>query len=313
MAQRARDTGRGAARREPVLAAVLPVERVLFAGELSCVGSFRCGPDHPLFRGGAPSTSCCFVFPRTGVFIQHPGRRRFVADPTCVTFHNLGGVYHRFRLSDDGDRADWFAIARDVLVAAVRARDPGIDDTPARPFRFERGPCDAATYLAQRRLFQSLASPGADAAELEERVFLLLDEVLGRAYAANGHALPVPNGDRDCVELARAVLARRFAEPSSLSRVAAAAGVSVPHLCRSFMRRTGATLSSHRLQLRLRASLERVAAGEDLSAVAFDLGFSSHSHFTACFRVGFGLTPSAVRGWPVRRLRGLAEAAPART
>jgi AraC-like DNA-binding protein len=289
-----------------VLAAVLPVERVLFAGELTCVGSFRCPPDHRLFPGGAPSTSCCFVFPRTSVFIQHPGRRRFLADPTLVTFYNQGGVYHRFRLSEEGDHADWFAIAPDVLAEAVRSRDPRIDDSPARPFRVERGPCDAATYLAQRRLLRSLACGSAtEASEIEERVLRLLDEVLGRAYDAQGLFWPRPPGDEDCVEVARAILARRFAEPLSLLRLGTAAGVSVPHLCRSFRRRTGSTLSAHRLQLRLRASLERVALGEDLSAVAFELGFSSHSHFTACFRAAFGLTPSAVRGWPTRRLRGL--------
>jgi AraC-like DNA-binding protein len=303
MADRASE-GAPSQRREPVLAGVLPVERVLFASELTCVGSFRCAIDHPLFPGGSPSTSCCFVFPRTSVFIQHPGRRRFLADPTLVTFYNRGAVYHRLPLSEDGDRADWFAVAPDVLLEAIRGRDPRIADTPARPFRCEHGPCDAATYLAQRRLFDSLGNGvAAEPSDTEEEVFRLLDHVVERAYAAHGLPLPPARGDRDCVELARAILARAFAEPLSLSGLAAAAGVSVAHLCRSFRRRTGRTLSAHRLHLRLRASLEPVVAGRDLSAVAFELGFSSHSHFTACFRNAFGLTPSAIRGWPTRRLR----------
>jgi AraC-like DNA-binding protein len=33
----------------------------------------------------------------------------------------------------------------------------------------------------------------------------------------------------------------------------------------------------------------------DLTALAFDLGFSSHSHFSAAFRRAFGCTPSAFR------------------
>ena len=57
--------------------------------------------------------------------------------------------------------------------------------------------------------------------------------------------------------------------------------------------------------VRLRASLDRVAAGEDLSALAFDLGFSSHSHFSASFRRAFGVTPSRVRGLARARLAAL--------
>jgi AraC-like DNA-binding protein len=32
-----------------------------------------------------------------------------------------------------------------------------------------------------------------------------------------------------------------------------------------------------------------------LTRLALDLGYSSHSHFTASFRRAFGLTPSAAR------------------
>jgi AraC family transcriptional regulator len=49
-------------------------------------------------------------------------------------------------------------------------------------------------------------------------------------------------------------------------------------------------------QLRLRASLDRLADGaDDLTALALDLGFSSHSHFADAFRREFGKTPSEVR------------------
>jgi AraC-like DNA-binding protein len=300
----------GAARRssarEPVLAGLLPVERLLFDGELACAGNYRCSRDHPLFPGGLPSTSCCFVFPRSSVFIQHEGGRRFLADPTLVTFHNRGGVYRRFAASDDGDRADWFALAPDVLVDVVRPFDPAVAERPERPFRLERAPCDPATYLAQRMLFERLGGADRpDALAVEERVLRLLDVVLARAYSAR-RALPDEASSRpDCVEAARAFLARRFSEPLTLGSVAAAAGVTAPHLCRAFRRVSGRTLSAHRLELRLRASLERVAAGDDLSTLALDLGFSSHSHFSARFRRAFGATPSAARGLARPRLAAL--------
>ncbi|MEZ4619900.1 MAG: helix-turn-helix domain-containing protein [Caldilineaceae bacterium] len=49
-------------------------------------------------------------------------------------------------------------------------------------------------------------------------------------------------------------------------------------------------------QLRMRAALERITdPGTDLTAVALDLGYSSHSHFTSAFRRAFGILPSALR------------------
>jgi AraC-like DNA-binding protein len=46
----------------------------------------------------------------------------------------------------------------------------------------------------------------------------------------------------------------------------------------------------------LRRALDRIADGcTDLTGLALDLGFSSHSHFTATFRKHLGITPEAVR------------------
>jgi AraC-like DNA-binding protein len=55
-------------------------------------------------------------------------------------------------------------------------------------------------------------------------------------------------------------------------------------------------------RLRLRAALERLADGaRDLTALALELGFSSHSHFADAFRREFGRTPSDVRNGAGRR------------
>jgi AraC family transcriptional regulator len=46
-----------------------------------------------------------------------------------------------------------------------------------------------------------------------------------------------------------------------------------------------------RLAQALDAFLE---CGDDLTAIALDAGFASHSHFTARFRSFFGFTPAAL-------------------
>jgi AraC family transcriptional regulator len=109
-------------------------------------------------------------------------------------------------------------------------------------------------------------------------------------------------GDRDrqrmtdLAERTKQWIAPRATHHLTLARIATAVGCSVFHLCRSFRSATGLTLHEYREHVRLRVALERIGDGEsDLSRLALDLGYSSHSHFTAGFRRAFGTPPSAAR------------------
>jgi AraC family transcriptional regulator len=98
------------------------------------------------------------------------------------------------------------------------------------------------------------------------------------------------------VEDAKAVLCARFTEHLTLEELGRAVNVSPFHLARSFRRHTGFTLHEYRVNLRLKAALERLAAGdEDVAVIARAVGFSSHSHLTATFHRAFGIPPSCVR------------------
>ncbi|MFN7942983.1 MAG: AraC family transcriptional regulator [Thermoanaerobaculia bacterium] len=91
-------------------------------------------------------------------------------------------------------------------------------------------------------------------------------------------------------------LAQHFTENCSLTRVAAAMRVSVFYLAHRFRERCGVSIHRFVDQLRLRAALAELAAGDrDLTDLALRLGYSNHSHFSARFRRAFGTTPSAYR------------------
>jgi AraC-like DNA-binding protein len=67
-------------------------------------------------------------------------------------------------------------------------------------------------------------------------------------------------------------------------------------LCREFRRITGQTMTSYRHALRVQLALERLRESpSDLTDLALELGYSSHSHFTQVFRRHIGITPSEVR------------------
>ena len=273
------------------------IDRIVFATDSVTIGAFRCAADHPCFRDSGPIQQDCFVFPRTAVVIEHAAAPPFVADPSIITLYNRRQRYERRPISADGDRCDWFAVAPDVLRGALADRDPAAADDE-RPIRFMYAPSDAWTYLAQRRLFTDVSgSERFDALAVEERVIALLDRVLALAYGdARRRSRPDDRRLDHLAHAARAYVAPRAAARLTVAQIADAVGCSVFHLCRVFRRATGLTLHDYREQVRLRIALERLGNGErDLTQLALDTGYSSHSHFTAAFRHAFGVPPSAVR------------------
>jgi len=270
-------------------------DRVVFETPDVCVGEFRCPTDHPAFHDSGPSSHYCFAFPRTAVIIRHGGTR-IVADATIATLYNRAQEFAREPLSPEGDICEWFGVSPGLLRDVLSARDWRAAEDDRRPIRFTHAPVGARLYLRQRQTYLRAARGTADPLWMEEAIVELTDRVLSAAYGASAAPETTSRRVRDLVHDARCVLARDLAEPLTLAGVAQAVGASMFHLSRCFRLCTGLTLHGHRTQLRLRASLDGLDARQrDLSRVALDCGFSSHSHFTAAFRRAFGSTPSRVR------------------
>lgn len=277
-----------------------PLDRVAYASPEVRVGAFRCPTDHPEFETAGPIEGYTIVFPRSAVWIQHDGRPPFVADPSVIAIYNLGQPYVRRPLSPAGDRADWFSLSRPLAVAIVRGIDPDAEVDPARPFPVAFGPATSGIYCRQRLLFTRLGRRPLDPFEIEQEVIMLVGAALEAALdrRAPGQCAP-GTGDResrDLVERARAELARDPFGRLTVQELADRLAVSPFHLCRLFRRRTGLTLYHYRLELRARAALERLESDHPgLSRLALELGFSSHSHFSAAFRRSVGMAPSRAR------------------
>ena len=146
----------------------------------------------------------------------------------------------------------------------------------------------------------SLHRGGGDrgGAQLDEEIFTVLDDVVAAAASAAGVGSH-RRIDKDGMAIAdeiRRLISARCEQSWSLRRVEARLGISAFRLCRVFRQATGSSIHAYLTSVRLRASLERLEArADDLTTVAMDLGFSSHSHFTLAFRRAFGAPPSAWR------------------
>ena len=105
---------------------------------------------------------------------------------------------------------------------------------------------------------------------------------------------PAPT-DARCVRLAKAMLHDHPEGRLTLGEIASDIGVTPIYLTQSFKRSEGMPLYRYQMALRLARALNSLPERQDISDLAFELGFSSHSHFTAAFRSELGVTPSHYR------------------
>ena len=80
-----------------------------------------------------------------------------------------------------------------------------------------------------------------------------------------------------------------------LAQAARAVGVSPSSLALAFRKGAGIGFHRYALNSRLARAAELLPGSDDLTRLAYELGFSSHSHFSTAFRRWAGRTPSAYR------------------
>ena len=117
-------------------------------------------------------------------------------------------------------------------------------------------------------------------------------QILIKAF---GEARRVAVQNARCVRQAKAVLHESDEPRLTLTQVAAKIGVTPIHLTQAFKRSEGIPLYRYQTQLRLSRALAELPEREDITDLALELGYSSHSHFTAAFRSAVGVTPSDYR------------------
>jgi len=99
----------------------------------------------------------------------------------------------------------------------------------------------------------------------------------------------------DLIRRAKRFVEARQADRILLADIARAVGASPAYLTNLFRRCEGVPLHRYLTRLRLERALVALPLTDDLTMLALEVGFSSHSHFTAAFRRLFGCSPSQYR------------------
>ena len=268
------------------------IHRTLFENERLVLGEFWCPPESRCWHGlNSVSAAPHVIFPRTPVTIRQLGRDPVVCDRNHVLFFNPGQRFFRSLRSRDGDRSYYVELSPELMF--------NLAHLSTFPFAF--GPCDPSVFLLQRLAVRHLREPNPDPALVEESITEAVGLAIERARSFHGlrgkGREATRAAHREIVDQTKELLAARFRERLTMGEIASAIGVSRFHLSRVFRSSTGFSLHGYRNQLRLRAALERIADSQArLPGLASELGFSSHSHFTAAFRESFGVAPSELRG-----------------
>jgi AraC-like DNA-binding protein len=102
-------------------------------------------------------------------------------------------------------------------------------------------------------------------------------------------------GTQELIRRAKDYLAQTPQARAGLSQAARAVGTSPSTLALAFRTLERVSFYRYSLNLRLARAAALLPTYENLSTLAADLGFASHSHFSTAFHRWAGLTPSAYR------------------
>ena len=236
------------------------------------------------------TTTTQLVFPYRGVYVRHVGHNQTVAEANQVLFFNAIENYSVSHPLPGGDGSLTLAITEPELreLAPVSF----LRDGATLAFRQQRLRIDARAQVLVALLRHSLHSNVAEPLEAESLALTLVRRVLGPRTT---HAAGASTGRQRLVDRVKLVLASDLARRWTLAEIAAEVRGSPVYLAQVFQQVEGLPLYRYQLRLRLARALDLLAHYDDLTALSLDLGFSSHSHFSAAFRQTYGRSPSEFR------------------
>jgi AraC family transcriptional regulator len=266
------------------------VRKALFVSERLQIGLFQARPASDACSDVERQTSHAMVLPVSGLFSKHDAPGRYViGTPSHAVLFTANTPYRVGFPGAIGDRAL-------ILRFGEGLADEQLDQSGSDSFA-SYGLLSPDAMMLRNLLWARLQRSEAGAFEGEALGLDLLSLSLGSMR--RGASPPRRSAlarRRRAVERVKEAVATAPADKWSVARLAKVASVSPFHLCHVFREMVGTSIYDYVLRERLAHSLDAVLdGGDDLTTIALDAGFASHSHFTARFRGFFCLTPTALR------------------
>lgn len=258
--------------------------------DVCCLG--RCRQKSP----EESATATELVFPYRGVFARHLGSNQAIAEANQVLFFNADDGYRISHPVGGGDACLSIAVEESLLRELVSPTL--LRDGPRLAFREQRMRIDPRAQALVALLRHSLRNRIVEPLEAESLTLTLVRRAVGArtAWPAAG-----TEGRRKLADRVKLILSTDLGRRWTLAEIAAEAGGSPVYLTQVFREVEGVPLYRYQTRLRLARALDLLGEYDDLTALGLDLGFSSHSHFSAAFREAYGRSPSEFRQAAIRR------------
>jgi AraC family transcriptional regulator len=229
-----------------------------------------------------------FVFPYRGVYLRHVGSDLAVADANHVLFFNQGQGYQVSHPVTGGDASLVLSVGAETLSEIV-PKSLVCESAGNLTFNAQHMVLDARAQALVMLLKHSLRNGTIEPLEAEGLSLTLVSRSVGpRTAREPGASL----ARRRLVDRVKVLLASDLSRRWTLAEIAREIRGSPVYLTQVFQQVEGMPLYRYHLRLRLARALDLLAESTDLSGLAQDLGFSSHSHFSAAFRQHYGVSPT---------------------
>ena len=229
--------------------------------------------------------------PYRGLFVWHVGGADVVGDPNQVIFVRAGETY-RMSAPVHGGYAEVIVTPHVDLMAEIAGvhtaralrehamfrRRAGLAPPSLQAFRsgFLHWATSSSESISCGRRLDDQAAPGSVPGD-------------GRWQRTAG-----PTTTR-LIRRTKEFVQARLTTRLRLADIGREVEASPAYLTDVFRRVEGIPLHRYVTRLRLGRALTELPQTADLTALALDLGFSSHSHFSASFRRAYGCSPSEFR------------------
>lgn len=230
------------------------------------------------------------VFPYRGTYLRHVGSDQSVADANHVLLFNAGEGYQVSHPVAGGDASLVLVLSEPLLRELAPA--PLLRKRDALGFRLQSLRIDPRAQALVALLRHGLQNGSVDPLEAESLLLTLVSRSLGPRTSCEPGSTP---SRRRLVDRVKVLLADDPTRRWTLTGIADEIGGSPVYLTQAFRHVEGMPLYRYQLHLRLARALDLVSTCDDMTALALDLGFSSHSHFAAAFKRVYGRSPSAFR------------------
>jgi AraC family transcriptional regulator len=249
-----------------------------------CAGACR----HRTREESASTTH--LVFPYRGIYVRHVGQDQAVADANHVLFFNAGEGYQVSHPVAGGDSSLSLSLSDPIL----RELAPSVilSDRATTGFRLQHQSIDPRAQALVALLRHGLDNGTIEPLEAENLALTLVCRSIG---PRTSHECRATHGSRRLTDRVKVLLAGDLSRRWTLAEIAAEIRGSPVYLTQVFQQVEGIPLYRYHLRLRLARALDLIAGYDDLSALAVDLGFSSHSHFSAAFRQSYGHSPTTFK------------------